>query len=543
MEIKVKGAQAPVMSTDMRIHPEAYLLTEDEDKFIGEAYGLLAQTSLNFYSAINDKRLQDKELLKRIAQEEVFTLYEKKGIDIGRIQKICAKVEASKWWSLNLAQVLTLSDAEDGNKRIVFAFDLVSNDAGIKKRRLRTDKHAVLFDTPDVKKQARMLKIPDGVLYLPILQFHAINLLRNICGVYEGIDIEALDQHGFWLIPNNPVANAFYSIGSSALKNKGVKRDYDDNGMQITTCTITGTTGAVISIVDDGHTDLLFKSNDVDKMYTLLMKKALSSKSKIVTFTLDEFMEARGLKDRKEADKKAKAEIRALYRAEISYTYERGNKRQGTGRQRILQGIGNEIEDKRKGRKIAYSVMFNDMLYNEAIVGENAGVLSRMRGYELLPEEIQKIRNPHAYRFARVFYSQQRINVGSNTRNPCVLSVRNLLSKCSLPLYDDLKDKGQAGQRIIRPFIEAMESLVEDGIFTEYIFQHKKDGNNNLQLTDDELERLDKDYSLFSSLNVHVVLALQPDYSKLADKKKKRIEQAAAQSNNPKKKRGGPRKV
>ena len=125
MEIKVKGAQAPVMSTDMKIHPEAYLLTEDEDNCIGEAYGLLAQTSLSFYSAVNDKRLQDKELLKKIAQEEVFTLYEKKGIDIGRILKICAKAEASKWWSLNLTDVLPLSDEESGNKRMVFVFELL----------------------------------------------------------------------------------------------------------------------------------------------------------------------------------------------------------------------------------------------------------------------------------------------------------------------------------------------------------------------------------------------------------------------------------
>ena len=543
MEIKIKGAQAPVMSTDMKIHPEAYLLTEEEDNCIGEAYGLLAQTSLSFYSAVNDKRLQDKELLKKIAQEEVFTLYEKKGIDIGRIQKICAKAEASKWWSLNLTDVLTLSDEESGNKRMVFVFELLSNDVLIKRKRLRTDKHAALFNTPDAKRQAKMLKIPDGVLYLSMAQYHAMNLLRNICGVYEGIDIEALDQQGFWLIPNNPVANAFYGIGSSALKHKGIKRDYDENSMQVTKFTITGANGVAISITDDGHTDLLFKSNDVDMMYTLLMKKALVSRSKSVSFTLDEFMEARGLKDRKDADKKAKATLSALYKAELSYSYEKDKKTHGTGRVRILQGIGDEIEDKRKGRKIAYSVMFNDLLYTEAIVGESAGVLSRMRGYELLPMQILKIKNKHAYRFARLFSSHLRHNVGSNTSNPCVLSVQTLLNNCALPLYEDLKDKGQAGQRIIRPFIEAMESLIEDGIFTEYIFQHKKDGSNNLQLTNNELERLDKDYTLFSSLNVQVAWALQPDYSQLADKKQKRIEQAVAQASTPRRKRGRPRKV
>lgn len=539
MEIKVKNFQTPVLSSDMSIHPEAYLLTREEDDCIGEAYGLLAQTSLSFYSAVNDKRLQDEELLKKIAQEEVFTLYEKKGIDINRILKICAKAEACKWWSLIIADVLTVTDDDDGKNRIVLAFDLLSNDAGIKKRRIRTDKHAALFDTEDVKRQAKMLKIPEGVLYMSMAQLHATNLLRNICRIYEGsaIDVEALDKQGFWLIPNNPVANAFYSIGSSALKNKAVKMDYDENGMQIATCSITGTTGAVISIADDGHTDLLFKSNNVDMMYTLLMKKALVSHSKSFSFTLDEFMEARGLSDRKEANKKVKSALSALNKAEISLAYN-GKNVKGTGKRKILQGL-DDIEDKRKGRKIAYHVIFSDFIYDEVIMGKGDGALSRMRGYELLPEEIQKIRNPHAYRFARLFSSHLRHNVGSNTSNPCVLSVQTLLNNCSLPLYDDLKDKGHVGQLIIRKFIEAMESLVKCGIFTEYIFQHKKDGDNNLQLTDDELERLENDYALFSSLNVQVTWALQPDYSKLADKKQKRIEQAAA----PKRKRGRPRKV
>lgn len=518
------------------INPAAFLLSQDEHDFIYRAYYAASLTSLQYLAVDFGKKKTDDARFRKIVKEEVLKLFEEKQVDMDRILSISQRLDTCKWWSLVLRQIYEWSELHP-NKADVYAFDLVSNVDGIPLRSVRTDEDAAVFKTYDAREQARLLHIPDSALYVSYTELFMIALLRDICNV-PAVESEILKEQGFMRIPNNPVANALYTIGSDALKRSMLKPAYDADNQLITERIIKGSNGVNVYLTDDGNTDLIFKSNNVDMMYTLLLHKALTEHSKDMVLSLDEFMEIRGLKDRQTADEQARAALAILKKMEIELQYKKGKTITGFRRTNILQSIAwEEDSSKRRGRKIRYGAVFSDDIYSAAT---SSAAFAQMTGYELLPMQIMRIsgKKPHAYRFARLFNAHLRRNVSNPYQQPYDLTVKYLLNNSTLPRYEDLKDKAQVKQLIIKPFDDSFEYLVEQGIIKEFTYHHRKDGDKIQELTDDERDRLLYDYDLFSSLLVRIVWAKQPDYNHLKEQKAKRL----AEANKPKRKRGRPRK-
>lgn len=294
---------------------------------------------------------------------------------------------------------------------------------------------------------------------------------------------------------------------------------------------IVSATGARIYIDKDQYSQLLFTSPNMDKLIKQLNHKAFVNgfKSKTVTLTLDEIQEARGVKDRKELDKSVRAALNGLFA--IMLTYERED---STGKdfkkRRIIQEIDG-VSGHGKGHSAQYSATYSDAYFNH---------LRSTPQVAQLPTEILKIPNnkPHAYSFATAFYEQKRRNIGKAQGIENKLAVKTLLNYSSLPSYDKLKDKAQAAQLIINPFLEAFDYLEEQEILT-YELQHSArdaKGGNGVTLTDEELDRVYRDYAFFSSLIVKVTWRKEADYSNLLQAKRNRLEQANRS------KRGRPKK-
>ena len=121
-----------------------------------------------------------------------------------------------------------------------------------------------------------------------------------------------------------------------------------------------------------------------------------------------------------------------------------------------------------------------------------------------------------SYGFARLFEEHKRRNAGEPNENR--LAVATLLESSPYPVYEDLADKGQAGQKIIEPFLKCFDKIEEQGFFSYRLC--KRGGED---LTEEENMRCLTDYNLFSSLLVEIkhFKGKEPDYSHLIDLKAK----------------------
>lgn len=206
-----------------------------------------------------------------------------------------------------------------------------------------------------------------------------------------------------------------------------------------------------------------------------------------VRFTLDEYMELRGLRDRKEARKQVKADLEALYNVSLEWT-----------------------ENDGRGDTVAFEMM--RVFYYAKL--ERSGTIEmgfspELAGYLVsshvmyLPRLYWQLNDKHTPNSSSLLYKlalNQRINRGRN--QACIISVSALLTVCSIPRYEELGAKGQVLQRIIDPFERDMHAL-EPTLTWEYC--NKK----GVALTEEQLA--DLSYREFSRRYVHYDLAENPE--------------------------------
>jgi len=245
------------------------------------------------------------------------------------------------------------------------------------------------------------------------------------------------------------------------------------------------------------------------QLFDALMIKLTESgaKTPTVEIPLSEYMERRGLKDRKEAKAQARADMEMLRPMSISWEEKRGGKLERYG----FINLADSGEIRRNG-DIVFT--FGTSFYNTA------------KGYPVMPypDQLQRLngkRNPHSYPFLRKISEHKSMNAGKD--NEDIISVQTLLKAAeTLPTFEEVKRTDRAfSRRIIEPFERDMDALA-DTLTWEYC--HSK----GVPLTDTELQALD--YQTFGGLLIHILWNEYPDQTARLERKAARIEAAKQKS-------------
>lgn len=239
------------------------------------------------------------------------------------------------------------------------------------------------------------------------------------------------------------------------------------------------------------------------------------AKVPIVSISLEQYMNQRGLKDQKEARKQVKADLQELFDAKFSFQEKRKNGAQDYHDIRIIdsQGI----------RKGIITVSFGTAFY------------SILLQYPLMPypSQLWKLNNnsnPNSYYLLRRIAEHRNMNDGK--KNADIIAVKTLLAAAPfLPTYEEVKNSDRMfRRRIIERFERDLDALEES---FSWHYCHR----NNTPLSDAELETMD--YKLFESLNINVQWVDYPDQTARHERRQKRIEEAKAkEATAPKTKAG-----
>lgn len=226
-------------------------------------------------------------------------------------------------------------------------------------------------------------------------------------------------------------------------------------------------------------------------------------KSPEVRITQDEYMERRGLKDRKEAKKQEKADLEILAPTRIDWEEMRDGKLERYG----FINLADSGNVERNG---------------DIVFTFGATFSKKAKSYSVMPypDQLQRIngkRNPYSYAFLRKISEHKYMNAGKE--NEDIISVQTLLDAAeTMPTYEEVKRTDRAfSRRIIEPFERDMDAIAET-LTWEYC--HSK----GVPLTDAELKAMD--YQTFSGLLIHVMWNSYPDQTKRLERKAARIEAA-----------------
>ena len=246
------------------------------------------------------------------------------------------------------------------------------------------------------------------------------------------------------------------------------------------------------------------------------------AKSPTVYLSLTEYMEARGLKDRKEARKRMIEDLETLMQTSISGKERRGNKD-------VLYGQVNIADswvwaDKRK-TKIAFT--FGATLYQILL---QCNIMP-------YPEQLLRIdsrRNPTGYVIGRKICELKNMNAGKDNEN--IIAVSTLLTAIAdyIPTYDDIMQTSRHLERIIDPFENGLNTPELSELFS-WEYCHAK----GEPLTDAELENMS--YHLFITLNIRIVWKSYPDATEWLSRKRAKLDTARKRKEAAEKRAAGKR--
>ena len=480
--------------------PDAYFITLAEARFIIKSYSVLFYAVRDFIS-IDSEELKKAAVREKI-KDKAREAFKKERVNVRHILNIADRLQREKYWTLRYCG----SDFEKG-AQLIDKYK-VEGTAAREISEVTTKQFPDFFSTKDPAKRAQMLGIRDG-LYFPDFELNALLTLEQYCNGGGG-DIPLKDElPGFWSMKSSPILDALGVVGSDALSKKESVQGFNGGLYKITI-----SSGVKLSIGAEQYNERLLVSPNVDKLINQFNHKAFITgfKDKCVDLTLNEIMEARQIKDRKEADVQICAALEILSAIMLSYENET------TGDFKKARIIQAQSRESGRGHKLKYSITYSDAYFDH---------LRRTQQVGQLPSAAQAIPNNkgNAYSFLKAFCAQQRRNAGKKGNIENKLRVKTLLSYSSLS-FDSLKDKAQAAQLIIKPFTDSLDYLEEQGFFS-YEFQYSTTENKGEALSEADLARLYSDYNFFSSLVVAVKWINGANYSEVVnarDKKRARKE-------------------
>ena len=245
------------------------------------------------------------------------------------------------------------------------------------------------------------------------------------------------------------------------------------------------------------------------------------AKSPSVVLPLEEYMNRRGLKDRKEAKKQVKADLELLRQASITGEEKRGR---GSKKETVAYSFVNIADSGELRRNGDIVFTFGNTFYKMLL------------GYPVMPyprqlQTVNSKHNPNSYFLLRKIAEHKNMNVGK--KNEDIISVKTLLGAVScIPSYDEVMSADKhIDKRIIKPFERDMDAL-EDTLSWSYCH------SNGAPLTDAELKGFS--YELFISLLVKTEWKSYPDMTERLKRKAERMEQTKKKRGQTAKKKNTP---
>lgn len=245
------------------------------------------------------------------------------------------------------------------------------------------------------------------------------------------------------------------------------------------------------------------------------------AKSPAVVLSLQDYMERRGLKDRKEARKQITADLEVLLKSSLSWE----EKRKGGS----IPYAGVNITDSwiwADAKKTAIVYTFGQTFYNVLL------------GYPVMPypaqlQTLNSKRNPNSYYLLRRIAEHKNMNVGK--ANEDTIAIKTLLAVAPyIPSIEEVKAGNRnIADRIITPFERDMDALEET---LSWSYCH----SNGEPLTDAELQGFS--YELFTSLMVKTEWKSYPDQTARLERKAERQEQAQQKKKRTTSKKKAPAK-
>lgn len=224
------------------------------------------------------------------------------------------------------------------------------------------------------------------------------------------------------------------------------------------------------------------------------------AKSHTVVLSLSQYMEKRGIKDRKEAKNQVKADLEILRTASITGEEKRGKNTESYS----FVNIADSGDIKRNGDIVfTFGTTFFNMLVGYPVMP-----------YPIQLQQLNSKRNPNSYYLLRKIAEHKNMNVGKPNEN--TISVKTLLNVCPfIPTYDEVMQSSRAlSRQIIEPFERDMNALENT---LEWHYCH----SNSEPLTDEELEALN--YDMFKDLLIFTEWNNYPDQTARLEKKAERI--------------------
>lgn len=220
---------------------------------------------------------------------------------------------------------------------------------------------------------------------------------------------------------------------------------------------------AIVAKYKDGKPFTTTEAIIFDYVVVLHTGNGNKKNDNVVTFSVDDYMQARGLKDRKSARKQLDEGLKTLIRTSLNFSggVDETDKRASKSKRPKNFSMVNLLQSAEIKNGQA-TVQFTDKM-NVVITGGMPMPLHSMLF------KINTHKHPHSYYLLRKILENKRINYGEARADR--ISVNALLKACpSLPTYDEVaKSNRHFTDRIIEPFFTDLGVLAEA---IEYSFIH-----------------------------------------------------------------------
>ena len=252
-------------------------------------------------------------------------------------------------------------------------------------------------------------------------------------------------------------------------------------------------------------------------------------RGRIVKLSLEDYMSACRIKDKKEARAQLNAAIKTIYAVSLAWDEQVYEKPEGKSRKvkitkhhrmritdhTITEAEGNPVRN--GAAEIHVSFDMAEYLSNSYIMPYPDALLSINTHY-----------HPYSIPLGWKLCALHNMNFGKSTQNKTTVETLLRAAK-GIPSYNRIASKGQIYDRIVKPFDRDILALVEAGVLASYYY------------FDEEGKKVDTQalgslsYVEFSKLNIHYEMRDYPDQTPRIEEKSKRI-RAAIRRNNAKKK-------
>lgn len=331
-----------------------------------------------------------------------------------------------------------------------------------------------LDDESNAQPIREALKLDDTYLYLCTGERDILQLIKGIAE-YDNAPFTTTQEEGFIAIKSTPQSTALVSIGEKAV----LEAKYDELNELFD---ILSSTGEHVYLRGRQLNSNEFISLDKLLRQINSVLHQCGYMTKAITITLEEFMEFRGLSDKKAAREQFERAIALLYEVSLNYN-----------------GLESRyLQTKARIHNSKVALILTDLFFESLRVSGSVALIPQ--GFFSLDGK-----SGNAYKLGITLSDNRRRNIGKPNENR--MSIAKLLEATTLNLADKIEPKYYKRQ-IIEPFFTALNKASAKGF--SYTLVHR----GGTPLTPLEQFEIHHNYELFISCLVDVVWDKEPEYYK-----------------------------